>query len=102
MLLPKSSSLRLILITPRSLKTTSITLASRYTFESLHGPALDLFPQLISECSSEGEGGGTRAKGPFQLVFIDADKENNRAYFGEALKVVQFSHTLSHIVLILI
>jgi predicted O-methyltransferase YrrM len=40
--------------------------------EVLVGPALDALPRL---------------EGPFDLVFIDADKENNAAYFDHALRL---------------
>jgi predicted O-methyltransferase YrrM len=40
------------------------------------GPALDALPQLA------GEG-----RGPFDLIFIDADKENNAPYFDWSLKL---------------
>jgi predicted O-methyltransferase YrrM len=40
------------------------------------GPALDTLPQLAAE-----------RRGPFDLVFIDADKANTTAYFGWALKL---------------
>jgi predicted O-methyltransferase YrrM len=42
------------------------------------GPALETLPKL------EQEGAG-----PFDLAFIDADKENNAAYFGWALKLAR-------------
>jgi predicted O-methyltransferase YrrM len=42
------------------------------------GPALETLPKL------EKEGAG-----PFDLAFIDADKENNAAYFGWALKLAR-------------
>jgi predicted O-methyltransferase YrrM len=42
------------------------------------GPALDTLPQLASE-----------GKGPFDLVFIDADKPNNPAYFSWALELTR-------------
>jgi predicted O-methyltransferase YrrM len=42
------------------------------------GPALDTLPQLASE-----------GKGPFVLVFIDADKSNNPAYFSWALELTR-------------
>jgi predicted O-methyltransferase YrrM len=40
------------------------------------GPALDTLPKLEAE-----------SRGPFDLIFIDADKENTPAYFGWALKL---------------
>src|SRR4029453_1163060 len=40
------------------------------------GPALETLPQL------EAEG-----RGPFDLIFIDADKENITEYFGWAIKL---------------
>ena len=42
------------------------------------GPALDSLPTLAAE-----------AKQPFDLVFIDADKENNPGYFAWALKLTR-------------
>jgi predicted O-methyltransferase YrrM len=39
------------------------------------GPALDTLPQLAAE-----------GRGPFDLIFIDADKRNNPAYLGWALR----------------
>lgn len=40
------------------------------------GPALDTLPKLLEE-----------GKGPFDLVFLDADRPNNRAYVGWALRL---------------
>ncbi len=40
------------------------------------GPALETLPKLLAE-----------ARGPFDLVFIDADKPNNPHYFDWALKL---------------
>jgi predicted O-methyltransferase YrrM len=40
------------------------------------GSALDTLPQLAAD-----------GRGPFDLIFIDADKENNPAYFSWALKL---------------
>jgi predicted O-methyltransferase YrrM len=40
------------------------------------GPALDTLPQLAAE-----------GRGPFDLIFIDADKENITEYFAWALKL---------------
>ena len=40
------------------------------------GPALDALPQLAAE-----------GRGPFDLIFIDADKENNAPYFDWSLKL---------------
>jgi predicted O-methyltransferase YrrM len=42
------------------------------------GPALDTLPQLAAE-----------GVGPFDLVFIDADKENNPSYFRWALRLAR-------------
>lgn len=42
------------------------------------GRALDTLPQLVTE-----------GRGPFDLVFIDADKPNNVAYFDWALKLTR-------------
>ncbi|ADP82941.1 O-methyltransferase [Pseudofrankia inefficax] len=42
------------------------------------GPALDTLPKLAAE-----------AAGPFDLVFIDADKVNNPAYFQWAVKLTK-------------
>jgi predicted O-methyltransferase YrrM len=42
------------------------------------GRALDTLPQLVAE-----------GQGPFDLVFIDADKPNTTAYFEWALKLTQ-------------
>jgi predicted O-methyltransferase YrrM len=42
------------------------------------GPALDTLPKLLAE-----------AAGPFDLVFIDADKVNNPAYFQWAVKLTK-------------
>jgi predicted O-methyltransferase YrrM len=44
--------------------------------ELLLGPALDTLPQLVAE-----------ARGPFDLIFLDADKVNNPQYFAWALKL---------------
>lgn len=44
------------------------------------GPAVDVLPSIREEVSS-----GSRD--PFDLVFIDADKQNNVAYFHEALQM---------------
>jgi predicted O-methyltransferase YrrM len=40
------------------------------------GRVLDTLPQLVTE-----------GRGPFDLIFIDADKPNNPAYFAWALKL---------------
>jgi len=40
------------------------------------GPALDTLPQLAAE-----------GRGPFDLIFVDADKRNNPGYFTWALKL---------------
>jgi predicted O-methyltransferase YrrM len=40
------------------------------------GPALETLPSLVAE-----------GEGPFDLVFIDADKENTRAYFESCLEL---------------
>jgi predicted O-methyltransferase YrrM len=40
------------------------------------GAALDTLPQLVAE-----------GRGPFNLIFIDADKQNNPGYFAWALKL---------------
>jgi predicted O-methyltransferase YrrM len=40
------------------------------------GPALDTLPQLAAE-----------GRGPFDLIFIDADKPSNAAYFAWALRL---------------
>lgn len=42
------------------------------------GPALDTLPQLAAE-----------GRGPFDLIFIDADKENYSGYFAWALKLAR-------------
>ena len=42
------------------------------------GPALDTLPQLAAE-----------GRGPFDLIFIDADKENYSGYFSWALKLAR-------------
>lgn len=42
------------------------------------GPALEALPQLAAE-----------GHGPFDLVFIDADKQNNRPYFEWSLKLTR-------------
>jgi predicted O-methyltransferase YrrM len=42
------------------------------------GPALDTLPQLVAE-----------GRGPFDLIFIDADKENYSGYFAWALKLAR-------------
>lgn len=42
------------------------------------GPALDTLPQLAAE-----------PRGPFDLVFIDADKPNTAAYFAWALRMTR-------------
>jgi predicted O-methyltransferase YrrM len=44
--------------------------------ELLVGPALDILPRLAAE-----------RRGPFDLIFIDADKPNTPAYFQWALKL---------------
>ena len=42
------------------------------------GPALDTLPKLAAE-----------RRGPFDLIFIDADKQNNAEYFGWALTLAR-------------
>jgi predicted O-methyltransferase YrrM len=44
--------------------------------ELRHGPALETLPQLAAE-----------GRGPFDLIFIDADKPNNPAYLAWALRL---------------
>jgi predicted O-methyltransferase YrrM len=44
--------------------------------ELLVGPALDTLPKLVDESG-----------GPFDLIFIDADKKNNPGYFEWSLKL---------------
>jgi predicted O-methyltransferase YrrM len=46
------------------------------TVELRVGPALQTLPQLVSE-----------GAGPFDLIFIDADKKNNPGYFEWSLKL---------------
>jgi predicted O-methyltransferase YrrM len=46
------------------------------TVELRVGPALQTLPQLVSE-----------GAGPFDLIFIDADKKNNPGYFKWALQL---------------
>jgi predicted O-methyltransferase YrrM len=46
--------------------------------ELREGPALETLPQLVAE-----------DQGPFDLVFIDADKQNNPGYFEWALKLTR-------------
>ena len=48
------------------------------------GPALDTLPQLVAESA-----------GPFDLIFIDADKKNNPGYFEWSLKLSR-PGTLDH------
>ncbi|OCL08809.1 O-methyltransferas-like protein family 3 [Glonium stellatum] len=48
--------------------------------EVIVGPGADVLPKLVDEVQS-----GTRGK--FDLVFIDADKENNWAYVDHALRM---------------
>jgi predicted O-methyltransferase YrrM len=51
-------------------------LDKRVTSEGESAQALDTLPQLAAE-----------GRGPFDLVFIDADKPSNPDYFGWALKL---------------
>jgi len=46
--------------------------------EVLEGKALDTLPRLLAE-----------ERGPFDFVFIDADKQNQAAYWGWALKLTR-------------
>jgi predicted O-methyltransferase YrrM len=48
------------------------------TVEVRLGPALDTLPRLVDE-----------GRGPFDMVFIDADKSNTAAYFAWALKLAR-------------
>ncbi|OAP60011.1 hypothetical protein AYL99_05013 [Fonsecaea erecta] len=48
----------------------------------LLGPGLEVLPRLVDEVR-------TGARPPFDFVFIDADKENNLAYFEAALQMVK-------------
>ncbi|KAM5344282.1 hypothetical protein ACJ41O_012819 [Fusarium nematophilum] len=50
--------------------------------EILQGPALDILPQLVSQVES-----GQRA--PFDFVFIDANKQDNLAYFNLAVSMTK-------------
>jgi predicted O-methyltransferase YrrM len=47
------------------------------------GPALDTLPKLEAE-----------AAGPFDLIFLDADKPNNPAYFQWALKLARLGSVI--------
>jgi predicted O-methyltransferase YrrM len=47
-----------------------------HLIELFVGPALDILPRLVAE-----------RRGPFDLIFIDADKPNTPAYFQWALKL---------------
>jgi predicted O-methyltransferase YrrM len=46
------------------------------------GPAIESLPRLADELDA-------RQRGPFDFVFIDADKQNNAAYFEWALRLTR-------------
>ena len=53
------------------------------------GPALDLLPELSRESTLGGDGGDGGGAPPFDLVFIDADKENIPVYFDWSVKLTR-------------
>ena len=63
---------------PRSLASTSLVPALPDRVEVRIGPARDTLPQLATE-----------GRSPFDLIFIDADKENYAEYLAWALKLAR-------------
>jgi predicted O-methyltransferase YrrM len=77
--LPQGGRLITLEFDPQHAKVASTSIA-RAGFSGMVevrvGPALDSLPQLAAE-----------GAGPFDLIFIDADKENNVPYFQWALRL---------------
>ncbi|WP_045879000.1 O-methyltransferase [Pseudofrankia sp. DC12] len=79
--LPAGGRLVTLEVTPRhaAVATANVARAGLADVVDIRvGPALDTLPKLLAE-----------AAGPFDLVFIDADKVNNPAYFQWAVKLTK-------------
>jgi len=77
--LPEGGRLVTLEVDPRhaAVARANITRAGQAgKVELIIGPALETLPRLASE-----------RRGPFDFIFIDADKNNNPAYFSWALKL---------------
>jgi predicted O-methyltransferase YrrM len=77
--LPSSGRLITLEFDPKHAKVASANIAHAGLSQMVEvrvGPALDALPQLAAE-----------GRGPFDLIFIDADKENNAPYFDWSLKL---------------
>lgn len=79
--LPRDGSLITLEADPKHAEVARANIARAGLAEIVEvrlGPALDTLPQLAAE-----------GRGPFDLVFIDADKVNTAAYFDWALKLTR-------------
>jgi predicted O-methyltransferase YrrM len=79
--LPAGGRLVTLEIDPRHAEVARANLARAgltAVVEQRLGPALETLPKLLAE-----------DRGPFDFVFIDADKQNNPAYFDWALQVTR-------------
>ncbi len=77
--LPKGGRLLTLEVDPKHAKVARANLARaglESKVEVLLGPALETLPKLLSE-----------HRGPFDFVFLDADKPNTRAYFDWAVRL---------------
>jgi predicted O-methyltransferase YrrM len=77
--LPANGRLITLELDPKHAEVASKNLALAGQFEKVEirvGKALDSLPKLVAE-----------SRGPFDLIFIDADKQNIPAYFEWALKL---------------
>src|SRR5208282_2131916 len=77
--LPKGGRLLTLEVDPQHAEVARANVARaglESKVEVLLGPALETLPQLLSE-----------HRGPFDFVFLDADKPNTRAYFDWAVRL---------------
>jgi predicted O-methyltransferase YrrM len=77
--LPRGGRLVTLEFDPKHANVASASIARAGLSETVEvriGPALETLPQLAAE-----------GAGPFDLIFIDADKRNNPGYFTWALKL---------------
>lgn len=77
--LPSNGRLVSLEVDPRHARVARVNLKRAGLLERVTirlGPALETLPKLLSE-----------RKGPFDLFFLDADKQNTRAYYDWALRL---------------
>jgi predicted O-methyltransferase YrrM len=77
--LPKGGRLVTLEVSPKHAEVARANIAQAGQADKVEirvGPALETLPALIAD-----------GAGPFDLIFIDADKENNAPYFDYALKL---------------